>query len=101
MNNDQFTNQFNIIVLKRKILYHIKNIISLSSSELNLFFRGLDLLKDRYTNPVDYNFIDLGIKNKLEHKQSDSICVMNICASLNNCNNEELLKDLFTLINPN
>lgn len=101
MNEDQFVKEFNLIILKRKILHHIKNIIELNTNERTLFYRGLDLLKNRYTNPLDYNFIDLGIKNKLEYKQTNEVTIMNIEASLNNCNNEELLTYLYTLVNCN
>jgi hypothetical protein len=103
MTDEQFVKEFNLIILKRKILHHFKSIVEVQSNERTLFYKGLDLLKFRYTDPVDYNFIDLGIKNKIEFKlkNDNTLCMMNIESSLNNCNNEALLNDLYTLVNCN
>jgi frataxin-like iron-binding protein CyaY len=67
-------------------------------TELSCFYRILDLLKQKYTDTNDFNFVEQGIRCNLQNYNNLNLAISNISSYIFNFNNENLLKDLLNSI---
>lgn len=67
--------------------------------ELSCFYRILDLLKQKYTDANEFNFVEQGIRCNIQNYNNKlPLALSNISSYIYNCDNEHLLKDLLNSI---
>ena len=86
--------------LKIKLIMSLKYyLINSSNTELSCFYRVLDLLKQKYSDTNDLNFLEQGIRCNIQNYSNTIInAINNISSYIHNCNNEDLLKDILNSI---
>jgi len=89
-----------LLGLKNKLLITLKfYLLNISQTELFCFYRILDLLKQKYTDSNDLNFVDQGIRCNLQNYNKNlNLAISNMSSYIYNCNNENMLKDLLSSI---
>jgi len=74
-------------------------LINTSNTELFCFYRVLDLLKEKYSDTNDFNFLEQGIRCNIQnYSNTITNAINNISSYIHNCNNEDLLKDILNSI---
>jgi hypothetical protein len=97
MNNTQINSELELLCLKNKLRITLKYyLLNTPQNEYSCFYRILELLKQKYTNVNDLNFIDQGIRNNIQNY--NNLTLSNIASYIYNYNNEYLLKDLLNSI---
>jgi hypothetical protein len=97
MNNTQINRELELLSLKNKLRITLKYyLLNTPQNEYSCFYRILELLKQKYTNVNDLNFIDQGIRNNIQNY--NNLTLSNIASYIYNYNNEYLLKDLLNSI---
>jgi len=85
--------ELKLLGLKNKLRIALKYFLfNTPQNELSCFYRILDLLKQKYTNVDDFNFIEQGIRSNLHN--NILYAISNISSYMNNYNNLHLLEDL-------
>ena len=86
--------------LKIKLLRALKCYLNITSqSEIQFFYRILDLLKQKYTDIDDFNFVEQGIRNHIQTYHNNlPRAVSDISIYIYNYNNSYLLNDLLNSI---
>lgn len=99
MDKTQINKELELLSLKNKLLITLKYyLFNMHQMELSCFYRILDLLKQKYTDTNDFNFVEHGIRCNLQNYNNLNLVISNISSYIFNCNNENLLKDLLNSI---
>jgi hypothetical protein len=100
MNIQQIDKELQLLTLIIKLLKSLKHyLINTSQTEMQCFYRVLDLLKEKYNNTSDINFIEQGIRTNIQNHQDTIINnIKNISRFVYNYDNEPLLKDVLNCI---
>jgi hypothetical protein len=99
MENSQIDKELHLIRLKIKLLITLKYYFTnTNQTELSFFYRILDLLKQKYNDANDFNFIEQGIRCNLQNYNNLTSVISYISSYIINYNNESLLKDLLNSI---
>jgi len=100
MNIQVIDKELQLWSLKIKLIMSLKYyLINTSNTELSCFYRVLDLLKEKYSDTNDFNFLEQGIRCNLQNYSNTIInAINNISSYIHNCNNEDLLKDILNSI---
>lgn len=99
MDKTQINKELELLSLKNKLLITLKYyLFNMHQMELSCFYRILDLLKQKYTDTNDFNFVEHGIRCNLQNYNNLNLAISNISSYIFNCNNENLLKDLLNSI---
>ena len=100
MNIQVIDNELKLWGLKIKLIMSLKYyLINSSNTELSCFYRVLDLLKQKYSDTNDFNFLEQGIRCNIQNYSNTIInAINNISSYIHNCNNEDLLKDILNSI---
>ena len=100
MDKAQINKELELLGLKNKLLITLKYyLFNTPQMELSCFYRILELLKQKYTDVNDFNFVEQGIRCNLQNYNNNlPLAISNISSYIYNCNNEYLLKDLLNSI---
>lgn len=100
MNIQVIDNELKLWGLKIKLIMSLKYyLINSSNTELSCFYRVLDLLKQKYSDMNDFNFLEQGIRCNIQNYSNTIIdAINNISSYIHNCNNEDLMKDILNSI---
>jgi hypothetical protein len=100
MDKAQINKELELLGLKNKLLITLKYyLFNTPQIKLSCFYRILELLKQKYTDANDFNFVEQGIRCNLQNYNNNlSLAISNISSYIYNCNNEYLLKDLLNSI---
>ena len=100
MDKAQINKELELLGLKNKLLITLKHyLFNTHQMELSCFYRILDLLKQKYTDTNDFNFVEQGIRYNLQNYNNNlEFAISNMSSYIYNCNNEYLLKDLLNSI---
>jgi hypothetical protein len=100
MNIQEIDKGLQLWSLKIKLIMSLKYyLINTSNTELSCFYRVLDLLKQKYNDTNDFNFLEQGIRTNIQNNSNTIItAINNISSYIHNCNNELLLKDILNSI---
>jgi|688.fasta_scaffold167842_2 hypothetical protein len=100
MNIQEIDKELELWGLKIKLIMSLKYyLINTSNTELTCFYRVLDLLKQKYGDANDLNFIEQGIRCNIQNYSNTIInAINNISSYIHNCNNNALLKDILNSI---
>ena len=100
MDRTQINKELEFLGLKNKLLITLKYyLFNTPQMELSCFYRILELLKQKYTDANDFNFLEQGIRCNLQNYNNNlPLAISNISSYIYNCNNEYLLKDLLNSI---
>ena len=100
MDRTQINKELELLGLKNKLLITLKYyLFNTPQMELSCFYRILELLKQKYTDANDFNFVEQGIRCNLQNYNNNlPLAISNISSYIYNCNNEYLLKDLLNSI---
>jgi hypothetical protein len=102
LKNPNIDEELKLWSLKNKLIISLKNYLinANSKTELNCFYRILDLLKEKYVD--DYNFIENGIicniNNIFQNNTTFFNSINDISSHIFNCNNKKLLKDILNSV---
>lgn len=99
MDKAQINKELELLGLKNKLLITLKYyLFNTPQMELSCFYRILELLKQKYTDTNDFNFVEQGIRCNLQNYNNLKLAISNMSSYIYNCNNEYLLKDLLNSI---
>jgi hypothetical protein len=100
MDKAQINKELELLGLKNKTLITLKfYLFNTPKMELSCFYRILELLKQKYTDTNDFNFVEQGIRSNLQNYNNNlKLAISNMSSYIYNCNNEYLLKDLLNSI---
>ena len=100
MDKAQINKELELLGLKNKLLIALKYyLFNTPQLELSCFYRILELLKQKYTDTNDFNFVEQGIRCNIQNYNNNlPLAISNISSYIYNCNNEYLLKDLLNSI---
>lgn len=100
METTRINKELKFVGLKNKLMITLKYyLINTPQTNLSCFYRILDLLKLKYTETNDLNFIEQGIRSNLQNYGNNlQTALSNISSYIFNCNNEPLLRDLLESI---
>jgi hypothetical protein len=100
MDKAQINKELELLGLKNKTLITLKfYLFNTPQMELSCFYRILELLKQKYTDTNDFNFVEQGIRSNLQNYNNNlKLAISNMSSYIYNCNNEYLLKDLLNSI---
>ncbi len=101
MTKTRIDKELRLFGLKNKLLITMKYYLcNIQETELFFFYKILDLLKQKYTETYDLNFIDNGILHNFQsyNNNNSTIILLNMTSHIYNCNNENLLQDLLESI---
>lgn len=100
MNMTQIDKELSLLGLKNKLLITLKYyLFNTPQMELSCFYRILDLLKQKYTDANDFNFVEQGIRCNLQNYNNKlPLAISNMSSYIYNCNNERMLKDMLNSI---
>jgi len=100
MNNTHIDKELRLLGLKNKLLITLKYyLFNTPQMDLSCFYRILELLKQKYTDTNDFNFIEQGIRCNLQNYNNKLLlAISNMSSYIYNYNNENLLKDLLNSI---
>ena len=100
MNIQEIDKELKLWGLKIKLIMSLKYyLINSSNTELSCFYRVLDLLKQKYSDMNDFNFLEQGIRCNIQNYSNTIIdAINNISSYIHNCNNEDLMKDILNSI---
>ena len=100
MDNTRINQELELFSLKIKLLSMLKCYLNNTTQiEIPFFYRILDLLKQKYTDIDDFNFIEHGIINHLQYYRNNlPRAITDISPCIYNCNNGYLLNDLLNSI---
>ena len=100
MDITQINKEIELFSLKIKLITRLKcYLFNTSQTDLQCFYRILDLLKQKYTDIDDSNFIEQGIRHCLQNYHNNvSTAISNISTYIYNYNNGYLLNDLLNSI---
>ena len=100
MDNTRINQELELFSLKIKLLSMLKCYLNNTTQiEIPFFYRILDLLKQKYTDIDDFNFIEHGIINHLQYYHNNlPRAITDISPCIYNCNNGYLLNDLLNSI---
>jgi hypothetical protein len=92
--------ELELFSLKIKLLSTLKCYLNNTpQSEIQFFNRILDLLKQKYTDNDDFNFVEQGIRNHLQNYRNNlQRAIIDISSYIYNYNNGYLLNDLLNSI---
>jgi hypothetical protein len=100
MDNTRIDKELELFSLKIKLLSTLKCYLNNTlQSEIHFFYRILDLLKQKYTDTNDCNFVEQGIRNHLQtYRNNLPRAISDISSYIYNYNNGYLLNDLLNSI---
>jgi hypothetical protein len=101
MNENQITNDLELMRLKIKFSHVLKSyVLNSNSAEMNLFYKVLELLKQKYINDaIIYNFLEQGIRSNLQNNNNNRIDnISKISSYIYNCSNSQVLNELLYTI---
>jgi len=100
MDRTQINKELELLGLKNKLLITLKYyLFNTPQMELSCFYRILELLKQKYTDANDFNFVEQGIRCNLQNYNNNlKLAISNMSSYIYNCNNEYLLNDLLNSI---
>jgi hypothetical protein len=100
MDKAQINKELGLLRLKNKLLITLKYyLFNVTQTDLYCFYRILELLKQKYTDSTDYNFIEQGIRVNLQNYNNNlTFAISNMSLFIYNYNNEELLNDFLNSI---
>lgn len=100
MDNIHIDKELKLLGLKNKLLITLKYyLFNTSQTELSCFYRILELLKQKYTDANDFNFIEQGIRSNIQSYHIPlTLSISNMSSYIYNNNNENLLRDLLNSI---
>lgn len=102
MNEIQITNELELMRLKIKLSSTLKYyVLNSTHDEMNLFYRVLELLKQKYMNdPNVYNFLEQGIRGNLQNNNNNNRMnnISNISSYISNCSNVSVMNELINCI---
>jgi hypothetical protein len=100
MDNKRIDKEIELFGLKIKLLSTLKRYLNnTTQSEIQFFYRILDLLKQKYIDTDDCNFVEEGIRNHLENYRNNlPRAISDISSYIYNYNNGYLLNDLLNSI---
>ena len=100
MDNTRIDKELELFSLKIKLLSTLKCYLNNTlQSEIQFFYRILDLLKQKYTDTDDCNFVEQGIRNHLQNYRNNlPRAISDISSYIYNYNNGYLLNDLLNSI---
>lgn len=99
MNIQDIDKELQLWGLKIKLIMSLKYyLINTSHCELSCFYRVLGLLKQKYNDANDFNFLEQGIRCNIQNNNTIINAINNISSYIHNCNNEALLKDILNSI---
>jgi hypothetical protein len=82
--------------LKNKLLMTLKYYLhNIPQPNFSCFYKILELLKQKYTNAYDFNFLEQGIQSHIQNNHNNvTLAITNMSSSIYVYNNEHVLKDL-------
>ncbi len=101
MDNKQITNDLELMRLKIKLSSTLKYyVLNSTHDEMNLFYRVLELLKQKYMNDTNvYNFLEQGIRGNLQNNNNNiMINISKISSSISGFSNSQVLNELLYTI---
>ena len=100
MDLTQINKTLELFSLKIKLVSMLKCYLNnTAQSEMKFFHRILDLLKQKYTDTDDFNFVEQGIINHLQNYHNNlPRAITDISSYIYNYNNGYLLNDLLNSI---
>lgn len=100
MDITRINQELKLFSLKIKLLSMLKCYLTNTlQSEIQFFYRILDLLKQKYTDTDDFNFVEQGIRNNLQNYRNNlPRSIIDISSYIYNYNNGYLLNDLLNSI---
>jgi hypothetical protein len=100
MNENQITNDLELMRLKIKFSHVLKSyVLNSNSAEMNLFYRVLELLKQKYMNDaIIYNFLEQGIRSNLQNNNNRMDNISNISSFISGFSNSQVLNELLYTI---
>lgn len=100
MDFTQINQELELFSLKIKLLSTLKCYLNNTpQSEIKFFDKILNLLKQKYTNTEDFNFVEQGIRNNLQNYHNNlPRAITDISSYIYNYNNGYLLNDLLNSI---
>ena len=100
MDKAQINKELELFGLKNKLLITLKYyLFNTPQMELSCFYRILELLKQKYTDANDFNFLEQGIRCNLQNYNNNlKSAISNMSSYIYNNNNEYLLRDLLNSI---
>lgn len=101
MDNMQITNDLELMRLKIKLSSTLKYyVLNSNHQEMNLFYRVLELLKQKYINDANvYNFLEQGIRGNLQNNNNNRMNnISNISSYISNCSNVSVMNELLNCI---
>ena len=100
MDKAQINKELELLGLKNKLLITLKYyLFNTPQMELSCFYRILELLKQKYTDANDFNFLEQGIRCNLQNYNNNlKSAISNMSSYIYNNNNEYLLRDLLNSI---
>ena len=100
--NKKLELEIELLNLKNKLLNTLVSILCNNNpNELSYFYRKLELLKQKYDDPNDFNFVECIKSNLQDCNNYLTNSISNISPYIYNYNNEYLLKELLNNINTN
>jgi hypothetical protein len=99
-NTTRINKDLELFSLKIKLVSTLKCYLNnTSQSEIKFFDKILDLLKQKYTDTDDFNFLEQGIRNNLQNYHNNLPRAITVISSyIYNYNNGYLLNDLLNSI---
>jgi hypothetical protein len=98
MNNIKINHELQQISLKNKFLITFKYFLcNTYKTDFHLFYRALDLLKQKYNNENDIVFIDKIIRNNISQMDNIQNIISKISGFIYNYNNCILLQELINI----
>ena len=100
MNEIQITNELELMRLKIKLSSTLKYyVLNSNHQEMNLFYRVLELLKQKYVNDANvYNFLEQGIRCNLQNNNNRMNNISYISSYISNCSNVSVMNELLNCI---
>ncbi len=78
--------ELELFSLKNKLLISLKYyLLNTQQTELSCFNRILELLKQKYTNADDFNFVEQGIRCNIQNNT-----ISNMSSHIYNCKNKKI-----------
>lgn len=99
MDTAHINKQLSLLALKNKLFITIKwYLINTQQTHFSFLYQIFDLLRIKYID--DFNLIEQGFRCNIQNNGNEhfNMVMLKISSNINNCNNENLLKDLLNSI---
>jgi hypothetical protein len=99
MNIQQIDKELQLLRLKNKLVTVLKIYLNdTRQTEMSCFYMVLDLLKQKYSDANDRNFIEQGVRANVQYSKDTDTAIMTISNYVFNYNNELVLKEILKFI---